>query len=45
MDRIDVDKRIFIRARPETVFSYFADAEKMCRWLGRRVSHGTPTTC
>ena len=31
-DQIEVEKRI--AARPETVFSYFTDPEKFCRWQG-----------
>jgi uncharacterized protein YndB with AHSA1/START domain len=31
-----VEREIHIAARPETVFSFFTDPEKMVRWLGIR---------
>lgn len=31
-----VVREIYIEARPETVFSFFTDPEKMVRWLGIR---------
>ncbi|MGG1513877.1 SRPBCC family protein [Paenibacillus oryzisoli] len=30
-------KEIFIECRPETLFSFFIDAEKMKRWMGQHV--------
>jgi uncharacterized protein YndB with AHSA1/START domain len=30
-------KEIFIEARPETLFSFFIDADKMVRWMGRQI--------
>ncbi|MDN3018261.1 SRPBCC domain-containing protein [Paenibacillus sp. BSR1-1] len=30
-------KEIFIEARPETLFSFFTDADKMVRWMGRQI--------
>lgn len=30
-------KEIFIEARPETLFSFFTDADKMVRWMGRHI--------
>jgi len=35
---IIVEKSIWIEARPETVFSYFADARKLTLWMGRTAS-------
>ena len=29
-----VEREIYIRARPETVFAYFTDPEKLMRWKG-----------
>ena len=31
-----VERELYIAARPETVFSFFTDPEKMMRWLGIR---------
>jgi len=39
MDAIDqevLERQIFIAARPETVFSFFIDPEKIVRWKGIR---------
>ena len=39
MDAIDqevLERQIFIAARPETVFSYFTDPDKIVRWKGIR---------
>lgn len=30
-------KEIFIECRPETLFSFFTDPDKMMRWMGRHV--------
>lgn len=30
-------KRIYIECSPKTLFSFFTDAEKMVRWIGRNV--------
>ena len=32
-----ITKEIFIEARPETLFSFFTDADKMVRWMGRQI--------
>ena len=32
-----IDREIRIRARPETVFSFWTDPTKMARWMGRDV--------
>jgi uncharacterized protein YndB with AHSA1/START domain len=32
-----VIKEIFIECRPETLFSFFTDPEKMVRWMGRHI--------
>lgn len=32
-----IKKEIFIECRPETLFSFFTDAEKFARWMGRHV--------
>jgi uncharacterized protein YndB with AHSA1/START domain len=32
-----ITKEIFIEARPETLFSFFTDAEKMVKWMGRHI--------
>lgn len=32
-----ITKEIFIKARPETLFSFFTDADKMVRWMGRHI--------
>ncbi|MDR6125092.1 uncharacterized protein YndB with AHSA1/START domain [Bacillus sp. SLBN-46] len=32
-----ITKEIFIEARPETLFSFFTDADKMVRWMGRHI--------
>jgi uncharacterized protein YndB with AHSA1/START domain len=32
-----VVKKIFIECRPETLFSFFTDPEKMTQWMGRYV--------
>ncbi len=34
-DRI-VERKIFIEAKPGTVFSYFTEADKLCQWLGKQ---------
>jgi uncharacterized protein YndB with AHSA1/START domain len=33
-----VEKEVRIAAQPETVFSYFTDAEKMQMWMGQQVT-------
>jgi uncharacterized protein YndB with AHSA1/START domain len=33
-----IEREIFIAARPEIVFSFFTDPEKMVRWLGIRAT-------
>ena len=33
-----VEREIRIEARPETVFEFFTDPEKMVRWLGQRAT-------
>jgi uncharacterized protein YndB with AHSA1/START domain len=32
-----IDREIRVRARPETVFSFWTDPSKMARWMGREV--------
>ncbi|MDR6881158.1 SRPBCC family protein [Bacillus sp. 3255] len=32
-----IKKEIFIECRPETLFSFFTDPEKLVRWMGRHV--------
>jgi len=32
-----IKKEIFIQCRPETLFSFFTDPEKMVRWMGRHI--------
>jgi uncharacterized protein YndB with AHSA1/START domain len=32
-----ITKEIFIEARPEILFSFFTDADKMVRWMGRQI--------
>jgi len=32
-----IRKEIFINCRPETLFSFFTDPEKMVRWMGRHI--------
>nr|WP_308637416.1 SRPBCC family protein [Paenibacillus silvisoli] len=32
-----ITKQIFIECRPETLFSFFTDPEKLVRWMGRHV--------
>ena len=32
-----IKKEIFIACRPETLFSFFTDPEKLVRWMGRHV--------
>jgi uncharacterized protein YndB with AHSA1/START domain len=32
-----ISKEIFIECRPETLFSFFTDPDKMVRWMGRHV--------
>jgi uncharacterized protein YndB with AHSA1/START domain len=36
-DNEKIIKEIFIEARPETLFSFFTDADKMVRWMGRHI--------
>jgi uncharacterized protein YndB with AHSA1/START domain len=33
-----VERSVKIAARPETVFAFFVDPEKMVRWMGREVT-------
>lgn len=32
-----IRKEIFINCKPETLFSFFTDPEKMMRWMGRHI--------
>jgi uncharacterized protein YndB with AHSA1/START domain len=32
-----IKKEIFIECRPETLFSFFIDPDKMVRWMGRHI--------
>ncbi|TLS50888.1 transcriptional regulator [Paenibacillus antri] len=32
-----ITKEIFIECRPETLFSFFTDPDKLARWMGRHV--------
>lgn len=32
-----ITKEIFIECRPETLFSFFTDPDKMVRWMGRHI--------
>ncbi|MFC4597205.1 SRPBCC family protein [Cohnella hongkongensis] len=33
-----VERKMFIEAKPGTVFSYFTEAGKLCQWLGKQAT-------
>src|SRR3954452_9009505 len=37
MNSEKIIKEIFIECRPETLFSFFTDPDKMVRWMGRHI--------
>ena len=37
-DATTIEREVHIAARPETVFGYFTDPERMRRWMGRTIT-------
>src|SRR5919202_3658228 len=35
VDALTVEREVRVEARPETVFEFFTDADKMTRWMGQ----------
>lgn len=38
MSEMMIEHKIFIEAKPSTVFSYFTEAGKLCQWLGSKAN-------
>ncbi|XID90793.1 SRPBCC domain-containing protein [Paenibacillaceae bacterium WGS1546] len=35
MSKVLIERKIYIEARPATIFAYFTEADKLCQWLGK----------
>lgn len=36
MSSVLIERKIYIEARPATVFAFFTEADKLCQWLGKQ---------